>query len=198
MEDPSPQSLHWEVHPISPVTKEWIAVESPTILLTSLYFYFAIVGLGFVILKNVPKDPNQKDPLWLKSLVIFHNVFLVSLSLYMCGGCLLEVGSAHGRAWVWGRGSGEEAPRKKTWPLEMGEGSFRVQLLTDEHPRTRRTSFGQSWLPRERPCVLEEMMATGSLTGRTEPFPFQRLHRRSTLELKGEDVTTRGFHKKNL
>ena len=42
--------------------------------------------LGFVLLKNTVKDPNQKDPLWIKSLVIFHNVFLVSLSLHMCGG----------------------------------------------------------------------------------------------------------------
>jgi hypothetical protein len=25
------------------------------------------------------------------TLVIFHNVFLVALSVYMCGGCILEV-----------------------------------------------------------------------------------------------------------
>mmetsp|Transcript_37167 Transcript_37167/g.59693 ORF Transcript_37167/g.59693 Transcript_37167/m.59693 type:complete len:299 (-) Transcript_37167:451-1347(-) len=84
------EKLNWEIHPISPVTKDWAGVESPTILLTSLYFYFAVVGLGCVVLKNVPKDPNQKDPFWLKSLVIFHNVFLVSLSLYMCVGCIFE------------------------------------------------------------------------------------------------------------
>jgi len=84
------QAIDWEVHPISPVTKDWIAVASPTLLLTSLLAYFAIVFSGFAVLKNVPKDPTKKDPLWIRSLVIFHNVFLVTLSMYMCGGCLLE------------------------------------------------------------------------------------------------------------
>ena len=88
------QALDWEVHPISPVTKDWIAVASPTILLTSLAFYFLVVGLGFATLSSKAassaKDPSKKDPLWIRSLVIFHNVFLIALSLYMCGGCVLE------------------------------------------------------------------------------------------------------------
>jgi len=84
------KALDWEVHPVSEVTNDWFAVASPTVLLTSLLAYFAIVGCGCATLKNVPKDPNTKDPFWMKSLVIFHNVFLVLLSLYMCGGCILE------------------------------------------------------------------------------------------------------------
>ena len=88
--DSTPQAIDWEVHPISPVTKDWIAVKSPTILLTSLMFYFAVVGGGFAVLRNKPKEVGAKDPFWIRSLVIFHNVFLVVLSLYMCGGCLLE------------------------------------------------------------------------------------------------------------
>ena len=63
---------------------------SPTLLLTSLFAYLAIVFGSVRFLKNVPKDPTKKDPFWIRSLVIFHNVFLVALSLYMCGGCLLE------------------------------------------------------------------------------------------------------------
>eukprot|EP00227_Mantoniella_beaufortii_P012391 CAMPEP_0197605610 /NCGR_PEP_ID=MMETSP1326-20131121/43431_1 /TAXON_ID=1155430 /ORGANISM="Genus nov. species nov., Strain RCC2288" /LENGTH=293 /DNA_ID=CAMNT_0043173433 /DNA_START=72 /DNA_END=953 /DNA_ORIENTATION=+ len=84
------KALHMEVHPISAVTAEWTAVASPTILLTSLLCYYAIVSGGCAYLKTVPKDANAKDPFWMKSLVIFHNVFLVSLSLYMCVGCLYE------------------------------------------------------------------------------------------------------------
>ena len=72
------------------MTKDWIAVASPTILLTSLMAYFIIVGTGVRVLKDKPKDPTKKDPAWVRGLVIFHNVFLVALSLYMCGGCLLE------------------------------------------------------------------------------------------------------------
>ena len=77
----------------SPVTKDWIAVASPTILLTSLAFYFLVVGLGSRRCRPRrprQKDPSKKDPLWIRSLVIFHNVFLIALSLYMCGGCVLE------------------------------------------------------------------------------------------------------------
>ena len=61
-------ALDWEVHPVSEVTNDWFAVASPTVLLTSLLAYFAIVGCGCATLKNVPKDPNTKDPFWMKSL----------------------------------------------------------------------------------------------------------------------------------
>ena len=98
-----------EVHPISEVTKEWTAVASPTILLTSLYFYYATVSAGCYYLKTVPKDPNAKDPFWLKCVVIFHNVFLVSLSLYMCLGCIYE--AVKNNYTLWGRGTYLITPR---------------------------------------------------------------------------------------
>lgn len=93
------QFINWEVHPISPVTKHWFAVASPTVLLTSLAFYFFVVATGFKVLKNVKKDANAKDGLVLRGVVIFHNVFLVTLSLYMCGGCILEAYKNGYRVW---------------------------------------------------------------------------------------------------
>lgn len=86
----NPQAINWDVFPLSPVTKDWVAVASPTILLTSLAAYLLIVGTGVRVLRNKPKDPTKKDPAWVRYLVIFHNVFLVALSLYMCVGCIFE------------------------------------------------------------------------------------------------------------
>ena len=61
-------AIGWEVYPLSEITKDWFAVASPTVLLTSLLAYFAIVGGGCAVLKDVPKNPNAKDPFWMKCL----------------------------------------------------------------------------------------------------------------------------------
>ena len=46
------------MHPISPVTKDLMAVESPTILLTALGAYFLIVAGRAAAVTPVPLDFN--------------------------------------------------------------------------------------------------------------------------------------------
>ena len=62
-------------------------VDSPTGLLLCLLFYFVVVGLGFALQSGAPPAVKRPDPAWLRALVLLHNLFLVVLSLFMCGGC---------------------------------------------------------------------------------------------------------------
>lgn len=87
-------SLGWEVDPPAKVLSGMPFVDSPVPLLCSLAAYGAIVALGLAAwgVIGVPKDKKPDGPA-LRALVMFHNVFLVALSAYMCFGTLLEVRS---------------------------------------------------------------------------------------------------------
>jgi len=82
------REVGWTVHPTSDVTRGWIAVESPTVLVSALTFYIAIVLAGCARLHRQPKP--TRDPTWLKIVVVSHNGFLILLSAYMCVGCVKE------------------------------------------------------------------------------------------------------------
>jgi elongation of very long chain fatty acids protein 4 len=82
--------LHWEVDPLSKLTGSWFAVESPTFLISCILLYLVVV-LGSCYCNNDSHGKKTKeDPFVVRALVIFHNLFLVILSLYMCFGCILE------------------------------------------------------------------------------------------------------------
>ena len=57
--------------------------------MTSSLIYIVIVSLAKLLVTQKPK--GAKDPQWLKTLVLFHNVFLVGLSAYMSGGICYQV-----------------------------------------------------------------------------------------------------------
>ena len=74
----------------APVTAGLPFVDSPTGLVLCLAAYFAIVLLGLALQPRAGRAPavKREDPLWLRLLVLGHNVFLVTLSLYMSVGCV--------------------------------------------------------------------------------------------------------------
>jgi len=78
------ESAGWGLKPISAATKDLPLVASPTPLLLSLLAYFIIVGSGLLYRKVFPRTVKGQDPLWLKALMLVHNIFLIGLSLYMC------------------------------------------------------------------------------------------------------------------
>ena len=73
----------------APVTAGLPFVDSPTGLVLCLSAYLVIVLLGLALQPRAAKAPavKREDPLWLRLLVLGHNVFLVTLSLYMSVGC---------------------------------------------------------------------------------------------------------------
>ena len=77
--------IGWKVHPISKLTQSWPAVDSPCILVTCLLVYLLVVCVGGVRLRGKSETNHVKA--WLKPFVIFHNIFLIVLSAYMCFGC---------------------------------------------------------------------------------------------------------------
>lgn len=81
--------LNWEVEPISSATAHLPGVRSPTILITSLLLYLVVVASGCKLLSS-KADRGVRDAWWLRAIVISHNLFLISLSLYMCFGCLSQ------------------------------------------------------------------------------------------------------------
>jgi elongation of very long chain fatty acids protein 4 len=82
--------LNWEVDPMSKVTGAWFAVESPTFVISSILIYLSIVISSCFFNKNSYEKRKLEDPFSVRILVIFHNLFLVILSLYMCIGCIIE------------------------------------------------------------------------------------------------------------
>jgi len=83
-------TLGWKIQPISPATANLPLVVSPAPLLASLAGYFVIVTVGLQLRKAYPRDTSKPDSLLLKGLMMFHNIFLVGLSAYMCGGILYQ------------------------------------------------------------------------------------------------------------
>merc|ERR1712216_434136 len=77
--------IGWKVHPISKLTQSLPAVDSPCILVTCLLVYLLVVCVGGVRLRGKSETNHVKA--WLKPFVIFHNIFLIVLSAYMCFGC---------------------------------------------------------------------------------------------------------------
>ena len=86
------KSIGWDVDPISPATKDYIAVKSPTFLISNLLFYIVIIGFGRARIRRTQRkqDLQNGSPGWVHFFVIIHNIFLILLSLYMCCGCILE------------------------------------------------------------------------------------------------------------
>ena len=75
------KSIGWDVDPISPATKDYIAVESPTFLISNLLFYIVIIGFGRARIRRTQRkqDLQNGSPGW----GIVHPVFL-----FHCGsGC---------------------------------------------------------------------------------------------------------------
>merc|ERR1719183_3079462 len=73
--------------PPSPLTLELPFVRSPTGLLMCLLCYFCVVLAGLAFWKAFPIPKHLKktpDSIPMKLLMLFHNVFLTLLSLYMC------------------------------------------------------------------------------------------------------------------
>ena len=77
------KSIGWDVDPISPATKDYIAVESPTFLISNLLFYIIIVGFGRARIRRTQRkqDLQNGSPGWVHFFVIIHNIFLILLSL---------------------------------------------------------------------------------------------------------------------
>ena len=96
------RSIGWDVDPISPATEDFIAVKSPTFLISSLLSYIVIIGFGRTRIKRTQRkqDLLKRNPSWLHFFVIIHNIFLILLSLYMCFGCILE--ARRNKYHVWG------------------------------------------------------------------------------------------------
>lgn len=74
----------------APATAGLPFVDSPTGLVLCLAGYFAIVLTGLALQPRRDRAPVVKpeDPLWLRLLVLGHNVFLVTLSMYMSVECV--------------------------------------------------------------------------------------------------------------
>lgn len=90
-------SIGWHVHPISDLTRGLPAVQSPTPLITSLIFYATVVTLGRAQLVRQPR--TNRDPQLLKTFMVVHNVFLITLSAYMCFGCISEARKHNYSVW---------------------------------------------------------------------------------------------------
>eukprot|EP00854_Cymbomonas_tetramitiformis_P021505 gene21505-25864_t len=77
------EDLGWKIQPISPATAELPLVVSPAPLLASLLGYFIVVAVGLQLRKAFPRDTSKPDSFLLKSLIVFHNVFLMAKVIYI-------------------------------------------------------------------------------------------------------------------
>jgi elongation of very long chain fatty acids protein 4 len=99
--------IGWDIDPISPATKDFIAVKTPTVLFSSLLIYILIIGIGYAHIKRTRNNLlNNKDPTYLRFFVVLHNIFLILLSLYMCFGCIFE--AIKNKYYIWGNQYREE------------------------------------------------------------------------------------------
>lgn len=69
--------------PASPLTRGKPLIDSPTPLFTLVVAYLTIVSFGIIFHKVKGPRKQKPDPLWLRTIVQLHNVFLIGLSSYM-------------------------------------------------------------------------------------------------------------------
>eukprot|EP00250_Pteridium_aquilinum_P010721 c19587_g2_i1 orf=1-555(-) len=67
----------------TPLTKGLPTVDSPTPVLLGMFIYITSVLSGLMWIRAANLKPRLHQPLLLKALVILHNLFCLSLSLYM-------------------------------------------------------------------------------------------------------------------
>ncbi|MCO5611408.1 hypothetical protein L7F22_065661 [Adiantum nelumboides] len=78
---------HLGVHLTStPLTRGLPTVDSPTPVLLAAITYISIVLPGLSWIRASNAKPRLREPFLLQALVVFHNLFCVCLSLYMCLG----------------------------------------------------------------------------------------------------------------
>lgn len=88
----------------SPVTRDWLFVRSPTLLVTAMLVYLTLVFLGVMYhkVKGSRGEKKRDDPMILRVFVQCHNLFLIVLSSYMCGTSIYE--AARNNYKFWGTG----------------------------------------------------------------------------------------------
>lgn len=74
----------------TPLTKGLPAVDSPTPVLMGMLLYIMSVSLGLAWIRVRNLKPRLHEPFLLQALVILHNLFCLSLSLYMCLGIVFR------------------------------------------------------------------------------------------------------------
>ena len=89
--------LDWQVHPVSSITREWPAVESPTILVSSILCYLMVICVGMQVQARPKAEPAGSAAL--KTFIIIHNSCLIFLSAYMCYGCIREAYKGEYKLW---------------------------------------------------------------------------------------------------
>lgn len=89
--------LDWQVHPVSSITREWPAVESPTILVSSILCYLLVICVGRQVQARPKAEPAGSAAL--KTFIIIHNSCLIFLSAYMCYGCIREAYKGEYKLW---------------------------------------------------------------------------------------------------
>ena len=67
----------------SPVTKDWPAVSSPTVLVTWALLSLAVVGLGLALITPAEKRKSAPQSAALNTFVNYHNAWLIVLSAFM-------------------------------------------------------------------------------------------------------------------
>lgn len=75
-------------------------VASPTPLLTFIFAYVVLVLIGLRVRR--PTTEDRLDPNWLHGLVLFHNIFLIGLSIYMASAAAFFGIRDQSRAFSWG------------------------------------------------------------------------------------------------
>jgi len=90
--------------PPCPWTQSFPLTSSPTPAVLFIVGYLITVSVWYNVLKMRFKNSSyvHQEPKWLKSVVLFHNVFLVVLSFYMCVRTIYEAYYAGYK--VWGTG----------------------------------------------------------------------------------------------
>ena len=77
------------------LASSWPLVSSSTPLLTSWLIYLTVVFAGLAFWRSeagcrTRRQRGGKDPVWLRSVVQAHNLFLIGLSMYMCSTTIFQ------------------------------------------------------------------------------------------------------------
>ena len=87
----------------TPTTRGLPLVDSPTPLLLCLVVYLFLVLGGVIRIKFLNLQPRAREPWALRCTVLLHNLFLFTLSLYMCCGITFEAISNRYFCFPWHR-----------------------------------------------------------------------------------------------